>query len=340
VYYVEDARSLTDRRSGERISRRDAVTGRVLPFTAPATKALSLADPATDGNRLFTISAYENAGPLAHVRAYTPAGRPAWNRRLPGERFLLELVVAGRLVIAAGELGCDREPEAGCERTTVFAWSAATGKPAWHRTVAGGTPQLTAAAGRLAVSTSTGPGRMDLTAMNAATGRRAWVRKGLPAGPVAAGASTVFLAAGELCALRAKDGSERWCVKDRRYHGVTVAGGRVYTAADSGTAGRNEQVVALSTGGRVRWAVPASPTGPLTVANGVVYFQHYPVSGPVGPHPVDQPTRLVALRGSTGARLAEVPVSDGYSSGSVAVGKGRVFTSAYLTAVLGFAPKS
>jgi hypothetical protein len=85
--------------------------------------------------------------------------------------------------------------------------------------------------------------------------------------------------------------------------------------------------------------VPASPTGPLTVANGVVHFQHHPVDGPVLPHPVDRPTKLLALRASTGARLAELPLSDGYSSGTVAVGPGRVFVTAYLTAVLGFAPR-
>ena len=332
VYYTEDTRPLHDRRSGERITRRDALTGRPLPFAAPGTEALALADPVTDGSGLFTISAYENGGPAAHVRAYTLGGRATWARRLPGERFLLEPVVAGKLVIAAGELGCDREPEAGCERTTVAAWWAATGKPAWQRTLPGGIPQLAAAAGRLTVSTSTGPNVATLTAVHTSTGRQVWVRKGLPAGPLAVDAGSVYLAAGDLCALRAEDGSRRWCVTDRRYHGVKVAGGGLYTTSEA-------EVVALTTGGRARWSVPAAPTGPLTVANGVVYFQHYPLDGPVGQHAVDQPTRLVALRAGTGAKLAELPVSDGYSSGSVAVGGGRVFTSAYLTAVLGFAPQ-
>jgi outer membrane protein assembly factor BamB len=339
VYYTEDAWPVSDPRSGERLSRRDAVTGRPLPFAAPALETLFLTDPATDGARIFTISAYENAEPRAHVRAYTLNGRPAWARRLPGEKFLLRTVVAGPLVIAAGELGCDREPEAGCERTTVAAWWAATGKPLWQRTVPGGSPQLTAAQGRLVVSTATGPGTADLTLVEAATGRKVWTRPGLPAGPVAADAGNVYLAAGDLCALRVKDGSLRWCAKDRRYHDITVADGGLYTVSDSEVADRDERVDAVTTAGRVRWSVPASPTGPLTVSNGVIYFQHYPMDGPVLPHPVDRPTRLVALRGSTGAKLAEVPVSDGYSSGSVAVGGGRVFTSAYLTAVLGFAPK-
>jgi hypothetical protein len=339
VYYTEDTWPLADPRYGERITRRDAATGRPLPFAAPAGKALSLADPATDGVRIFTISAYENAEPVAHVRAYTLAGRAGWARRLPGERFLLEIIVAGPIVIAAGELGCDREPEAGCERTTVAAWWASSGEPAWQRTVPGGSPQLAVAAGQLTVSTATAPGIATLTAVDASTGGEAWVREGLPAGPVAADAGAVYLAAGNLCALRAKDGSRRWCVKDRRYHAVTVAGGGLYTVSDAKAAGRDERVVALTTGGRTRWAAPASPTGPLTVSNGVVYFQHYPLDGPTGPHPVDRPTRLVALRGNSGAKLAEVPVSDGYSSGSVAVGGGRVFTSAYLTAVLGYAPK-
>jgi outer membrane protein assembly factor BamB len=339
IYYTEDAWPVSDPRSGERMSRRDAVTGRPLPFAAPALETLFLTDPATDGVRIFTISAYENAEARAHVRAYTLNGRPVWARRLPGEKFLLRTVVAGPLVIAAGELGCDREPEAGCARTTVAAWWAATGKPAWQRTVPGGSPQLTAAAGRLVVSTTTGPGTADLTLVEAATGRKLWTRPGLTAGAVAADAGTVYLAAGDLCALRVKDGRRRWCAEDRRYHDVTVADGGLYTVSDAELADRDERVDAVTTAGRVRWSVPASPTGPLTVSNGVVYFQHYPMDGPVLPHPVDRPTRLVALRGSTGAKLAEVPVSDGYSSGSVAVGGGRVFTSAYLTAVLGFAPK-
>ncbi|MFI7540036.1 PQQ-binding-like beta-propeller repeat protein [Actinoplanes sp. NPDC049599] len=339
VYYTEDAWPAGDPRSGKRISRRDAVTGRSLPFAAPAIKALFLGEPASDGVRVFTISAYENAGPVARIRAYTLDGWSSWARWVPGEQFLPRVVVAGRLVIAAGELDCDREPEAGCARTTVAAWSAATGKPAWQRTVPGGAPQLTAAAGRLTVSTSTGPGVAALTAVDVATGHRVWSRKGLTAGPVAADAGHVYLAAGDLCALRAADGSTRWCVRDRRYHDVMVADGGLYTVSDSEVADRDERVDARTTGGRARWSVPASPTGPLTVSNGVVYFQHYPMDGPVLPHPVDRPTRLVALRGSTGARLAEVPLSDGYSSGAVAVGGGRVFTSAYLTAVQGFAPR-
>ena len=354
VYYTEDAWPVSDPRSGLRISRRDAATGRPLPFAAPAIEALLFAQPATDGVRIFTVSAYENADPVASVRAYTLDGRAAWTRRLPGEKFLLNMVIAGPLVIAAGELDCDREPEAGCERTTVAAWSAATGKRAWQRTVPGGSPQLVAAAGRLTVSTTAGPGTADLTAVDAVSGRRLWVRKRLAAGSLAADAGSVYVAGGDLCALRAKDGGRRWCVKDRRYSDVTVAGDGLYAVADSEVADRDQRVVALTTRGRPRWAVPASPTGPLTVANGVIYLQHYPQDGPSDrpattldrtedlptlPHAVDRPARLLALHGATGARLAELPVSDGYSSGSVAVGPGRVFTTAYLTAVLGFAPK-
>ena len=338
VYYTEDARPVADPRRGEQISRRDAVTGRALPFAAAAVKALVLTQPATDGVRLFTISAYENAGAVAHLRAYTLTGRTLWSRPLPGEKYVLTVVVTGRLVIAAGESGCDRAPEAGCARTTIAAWSAATGKAAWRRTLPGGSAQLVAAAGQLTVSTATGPASASLTAMDTSTGRTAWIRKGLAAGPLAADRGNVYLAAGNLCALRTKDGSGRWCVKDRRYHDVTVADGVLYAVADDPVGDRDERVVALTTGGLARWAVPASPTGPLTVADGVVYFQHYPVDVPALPHPVDHPTRLVALRGSTGAKLRELAVSDGYSSGSVAVGSGRVFTSAYLTAVLGFAP--
>jgi len=339
VYYTEDAFPVSDPRSGLRISRRDAATGRPLPFAAPAVKALLFAQPVTDGARIFTVSAYENSDPVASVRAYTLDGRASWTRRLPGEKFLLTMVVAGPLVIAAGELDCDREPEASCERTTVAAWWAATGKRAWQRTVPGGSPQLVAAAGRLTVSSTAGPGTADLTAMDAASGRRLWVRKRLTAGPLAADGGSVYLAGGDLCALRARDGRRRWCVKDRRYHDITVAGGGLYAVADSEVADRDQRVVALTTGGRARWAVPASPTGPLTAANGVVYLQHYPQDAPAMPHPVDRPTRLLALHGSTGARLAELPVTDGYSSGPVAVGPGRVFTTAYLTAVLGFAPR-
>jgi outer membrane protein assembly factor BamB len=339
VYYTEDAWPVSDPRSGERLSRRDAATGRPLPFAAPALQTLFLTDPATDGTRIFSISAYENAGPVASLRAYTPAGRALWARRLPGEKFMLKTVVAGPLVIAAGELDCDREPEAGCERTTVAAWWAATGQPAWRRTVAGGAPEVVAAAGQVTVSTATSPGRADLTAVAASTGRPVWTRKGVAAGSLAAEAGSVYLAAGDLCALRAVDGRRRWCVKDRRYHDVTVAGGGLYTVSDDPLADRDQRIVALTTGGRARWSVPASPTGPLTAADGVVYFQHYPLDGPVLPHPVDRPTRLVALRAGTGARLAELPVSDGYSSGAVAVGGGRVFTSAYLTAVVAYAPE-
>lgn len=331
VYYTERVRS------GERITRRDAVTGRALPFAAPAINA-TRTQPVIAGARLFTVSAYENAGPGAHVRAYTLDGRARWARSLPGEQFLLDVVVSGRVVIVAGGSGCDREPEAGCERTTVAAFSATTGRPAWRRSVPGGSPLLVAASGLLTVSTATGPGTARLTAVEAATGRPVWVRRGLTAGPLAADTGTVYLAGGDLCALRARDGRRRWCVEDRRYHDVTVADGGLFAVSDSEVADRDQRVVALTTGGRVRWAVPASPTGPLTAADGVVYLQHHPADGPVLPHPVDRPTRLLALRGSTGARLAELPLSDGYSSGSVAVGRGRVFTTAYLTAVLGFAP--
>ena len=225
VYYTEDAWPVSDPRSGVRITRRDAVTGRVLPFAAPAYKALVLTRPASDGVRLFTISAYENSGPAAHVRAYTLDGRTEWSRPLPGEKFLLEVVRSGPLVIVAGESGCDREPEAGCDETTVAAWRAADGRAAWQRTVRGGSPQVVAAAGRLTVSTSTGPGVAGLTALKGASGRGLWTRKGLAAGPLAAAATGGSRAAGNSCALRVSNGRRRWWVKDRGSHGGTAGDG-------------------------------------------------------------------------------------------------------------------
>jgi hypothetical protein len=51
--------------------------------------------------------------------------------------------------------------------------------------------------------------RASLTAVDTSTGRGARVRKGLAAGPPAADAGSAHLAAGGLCALRAKDGSGR-----------------------------------------------------------------------------------------------------------------------------------
>lgn len=341
IYYIEDAYAVGDPAWGERITRRDAVTGRLLPFAAPGIEALYLTQPVSDGVSIFTISAYEHADPVAHIRAYTPSGRPSWNRKLPGERYTLGIVVSGPLVIAAGELGCDPPGTGDCKRTSVNAWWAATGKPAWNRTVAGGTPRMVAAAGQLTVHTTAG-GNGVLTAVDALTGRLLWARTGVTGGPMAADAGSIYLAAGDLCALRAEDGKRRWCVEDRTYHDVTVAEGGLYAVAGrqlQTVAGR--QVVALTTDGLARWAVPAQATGPLTVANGVVYLQNYTqIESSAEPPPPDHPTELRALRATTGATLARLQVSSAYSPGAVTVGGGRVFTTAYLTTVLAYAPSS
>ncbi|WP_306204479.1 outer membrane protein assembly factor BamB family protein [Actinoplanes sp. RD1] len=329
VYYTEDAQPATAPGTAVRITRRDAATGARLPFAADPVATLFLTRPLAAGGRILTLSAYERARVKATVRAYTSEGRTAWKRDLPGEKFPTELVAAGPLVLAAAETGCDRPGATGCAHTTVTAWSAADGTPAWQRTLAGGSPRLASAAGRLAIHllppTGT-PATGTLHGLDAATGRRLWSRSRVPEGVLATDAAAVYVAAGRVQAFRATDGKIRFSTPPARYTDVTAGRAGIYAA----TATR--RVVALDPRGRTRWTSPARPTGPLTAATGVLWFQHHPGAD-------TEPTYLAAVDTRTGRRLRTLEVSKGYSPGAVAVGAGRVFTTAYLTQVRAYAPE-
>jgi outer membrane protein assembly factor BamB len=329
VYYVRDAYPRGDRRSGLRIGRRAAPTGKVLGFAAAPVDALFLGRPVASGGLLHTVSAYEGGEARAHLWAYAMGGEVVWKREVAGEKFVAEPVLAGSMVIAVSESGCYEAEAIACKRTTLRAFRARDGALTWERTVTGGNPGVSASAGRVVVHRVPGAGRRDdglITAFAAGDGRELWSRAGIPVGGrTIIDHDRVYVASGRLWALGAGTGATAWVTGDRGFHDVESSPEGIFAVSGA------DRVVGLDAGGGQRWAAPGSPAGPLTVSNGVLYFQNYVIA-------TRGPAQLVALRATSGELLRRLTITGDYSRGAVTTGGGRVFTDRYLTAIVAFAP--
>jgi hypothetical protein len=316
TYHVEGVADPAKIRSLVRVVRRDAGTGRRLPFAAGATDSITGYKPATDGRALYVTTFREQT----RLSAFRPDGGVLWSRDQPGEQFPNQPMLAGRYLITVSKSGCtDR-----CTHTTVFAWHADDGRPAWSYRLPDGHVRLATTAGYAAVQIDT-DGKSTLTVLDVATGGPLWSRTVAGSSAIAVDGTYAYVADGALRAYGVRDGEPKWAgenggytaVYPSRYGIFATAGGR-YAAYDST--------------GRRRWWSGVHPRGTLTVDTGIVYFQQSPSSRDAGP------AYLVATRASNGAVLSRVRIWRQLSIGDVAVGGGRVFTKALMEKIVAFAP--
>ncbi|MFI7541829.1 PQQ-binding-like beta-propeller repeat protein [Actinoplanes sp. NPDC049599] len=316
TYHLEGVADPAKVRSLVRVVRRDAGTGRRLPFATGAIDSIMGYRPAADGRSLYVATYREQT----HVWAFRPDGRVLWSRAQPGEQFPQSPMPAGRRLITVSRSGCDVE----CAHTTVFGWNAADGTPAWSYSLPGGYVKSVATAGHAAVLINTG-GTSTLTVLDAVTGGLLWSRTVAGGSGIALDATHAYVADGSLRAYAVRDGSPAWAGENAGYtaaypspYGIFATSGARYAAYDPT--------------GRRRWSSGIHPRGTLTVDNGVVYFQQSPTRQGAGP------AYLVATRASTGVVLSRVRIWSRISIGDVTVGGGRVFTKALLEKIVAFAP--
>jgi len=316
TYHLESVADPARVRALVRVVRRDAGTGRRLPFGTAAIESIAGYRPVADGRTLFATTFREQT----HVWAFHPDGRVRWSRGQPGERFPQPPMLAGPYLITVSRSGCEVE----CAHTTVFAWRADDGSPAWSYRLPGGYVRAASTAGYAAVQVTTG-GTTTLTVLDAATGGPLWSRPVGAGSGIAVDGTHAYVADGSLRAYGIRDGSPGWSGEDAGYtaayagrSGIFVTAGRRYAAYD--------------VTGRRRWWSGVHPRGTLTVDGGIVYFQQSPTSHGAGP------AYLVAARASSGAVLSRVRIWERVSVGEVAVGGGRVFTKALLEEIVAFAP--
>ena len=316
TYHLEGVADPAKVRSLMQVVRRDAATGRRLPFATGPVDSISGDKPAVGGGRLFVTSFREDT----RIRAFSPQGRVLWSRVQPDERFPHQPRLAGSRLVTVSRSGCD----VGCERTTVFAWNAADGTPAWSYRLPGGSVELATAPGYVAVRISTGTAT-TLTVLDAAGGGLLWSRE-VPGGSgIAVDGTHAYVVDGALRAYRVRDGRAAWAGEDAGY---TTA----YPSPDGIFVTAGDRYAAYGPDGRRRWWSRVHPRATLTVDTGVVYFQRSPTRIGAGP------AYLVAVRASTGVVLRRVRIWDQVSVGDVAVGGGRVFTKALSEQIVGFAP--
>jgi hypothetical protein len=229
-------------------------------------------------------------------------------------------MLAGRYLITVSKSGCDVD----CDRTTVFAWHADDGRPAWSHVLPGGYVKLATTNGYAAVVIDTA-GKSTLTVLDTTTGGPLWSRTVAGGSGIAVDGTYAYVADGALRAYGVGDGNPQWAGEDGGYraaypsrYGIFVTSGSRYAAYDST--------------GRRRWWSAVHPRSTLTVDTGIVYFQQSPTSPGAGP------SYLIAVRASNGAVLSRVRIWRQRSIGDVAVGGGRVFTKALNEKIVGFAP--
>ena len=316
TYHMEGVADPAKIRSLARVVRRDAGTGRQLPFAAGPTDSITGYRPATDGHALYVTTFREQT----RISAFRPDGRLLWGQDQPGEVFPNQPMLAGRYLITVSKSGCDVE----CDRITVFAWHADDGRPAWSHVLPGGYVKLATTPGYAAVVIDTA-GTTTLTVLDVTTGGPLW-SKVVPGGSgIALDATHAYVTDGALRAYGVRDGNPRWAGEDSGYtaaypsrYGIFVTAGSRYAAYDST--------------GRRRWWSGVHPRSTLTVDTGIVYFQQSSTSRGAGS------AYLVAVRASNGAVLSRVRIWRRVSIGDVAVGGGRVFTKALNEKIVAFAP--
>jgi hypothetical protein len=316
TYHLEGVADPAKVRSLMRVVRRDAGTGRRLPFATGVIDSIMGYRLATDGRALFVTSFREDT----HLWAFRPDGRVLWDRNQPGERFPHQPMLAGRYLITVSRSGC----EVACAHTTVFAWHAGDGRPAWSHPLPGGYVKLATTAGYAAVQIDT-DGVSTLTVLDVAAGKPLWSRPVAGGSGIAVDGTHAYVTDGALRAYGIRDGNPRWAGASGGYtaaypsrYGIFVTAGQRYAAYDAT--------------GRRRWSSGVHPRGTLTVDGGIVYFQQSPTRQGAGP------AYLVAVRASNGAVLSRTRIWRQVSIGDVAVGGGRVFTKALLEKIVAFAP--
>ena len=316
TYHLEHVADPAKVRALVRVVRRDAGTGRRLPFARAAIDSIAGYRPVADGRSLFVTTFREQT----QVWAFQPDGRVRWSRGQPGERFPQPPMLAGPYLITVSRSGCEVE----CEHTTVFAWRADDGSPAWSYRLPGGYVKVATTAGYVAVQITTN-GNATLTVLDVATGGPLWSRPVGSGSGLAVDGTHAYVADGSLRTYGIRDGSPGWVGEDAEYTAAYAGRSGIFVTA-------RRRYAAYDVTGRRRWWSGVHPRGTLTVDGGIVYFQQSPNGQGAGA------AYLVAARASNGAVLSRVRIWDRISVGDVAVGGGRVFTKALLEEVVAFAP--
>ncbi len=316
TYHVEGVADPAKIRSLVQVVRRDAGTGRRLPFATGATESITGYRPVADGRSLFVTTFRERT----RIAAHRPDGRVLWSRDQPGQQHPQPPVLAGRYLVTVSKSGCDVD----CEHTTVFAWRTPDGSPAWSYPVPGGSVKVATSAGYVAVRIDTS-NASTLTVLDAATGGPLWSRPVAGGSGFAVDGEHAYVAHGSLRAFGIRDGKPAWTGQDAGYTAAYAGPSGIFVTAGT-------RYAAYDTAGRRRWWSGVQPRGTLTVDSGVVYFQRSPTRHGAGP------AYLMAVRASDGAVLSRVKIWDRVSIGDVAVGGGRVFTKALLDRIVAFAP--
>jgi hypothetical protein len=318
TYHLEGVADPAKVRSLMRVVRRDAGTGRRLPFAAGAVESIMGYKPAVDGRALFVTTFREQT----RVTAYRPDGRVLWSRDQPDEKFPSPPVLAGRYLITVSRSDCDVD----CEHTTVFAWRAGDGSPAWSYRLPGGYVKVAGAPGYAAVLIDTN-GTTTLTVLDVATGSLLWSRPVAGGSGIALDSTHAYVVRGALRAYGIRSGDPLWAGEDAGYTNA-------YPGRDGVIATAGNRYAAYEPTGRRRWWSGIHPRSTLTGDGGIVYFQQSPTRHGAGP------AYLMAVRASNGAVLSRVRIWNRVSIGDVAVGGGRVFTKALSERIVAFAPAS
>jgi outer membrane protein assembly factor BamB len=318
TYHLEGVADPAKLRSLMQVVRRDAGTGRRLPFATGALESIMGYRPAADGRALFVTTFRRQT----RITAFRPDGRALWSRDQPDEKFPSPPVLAGRTLISVSKSDCDVD----CEHTTVFAWRADDGTPAWSYRLPGGSVKVATAPGYAAVLIDTN-GVSTMTVLDVATGSPLWSRPVAGGSGIALDSTHAYVAHGALRAYGIRSGDPLWAGEDAGYTAT-------YPSPDGVFATAGQRYAAYEPAGRRRWWSRIHPRSTLTVDGGIVYFQQSPTRAGAGP------AYLVAVRASNGAVLSRVRIWRRSSIGDVAVGGGRVFTKALSERIVAFAPAS
>jgi hypothetical protein len=298
------------------VIRRDAGTGRRLPFATGAIESIAGYPPVANGRTLFVSTFREQT----RISAFRPDGQVLWSRDQPGEQFPYPPMLAGRYLITVSKSGCDVD----CLHTTVFAWRADDGSPAWSYRLPGGYLNVATTAGYAAVRIDAN-GTTTLTVLDVATGGLLWSRPVGGGSGIAVDGTHAYVADGSLRAYGIRDGKEEWTGENAGYTAAYAGGHGIFATA-------RKHYAAYDPTGRRRWWSRIHPRSTLTVDGGIVYFQQSPTRQGAGP------AYLVSMRASNGAVLSRVRIWSRVSVGAVAVGGGRVFTKALNDRIVAFAP--
>lgn len=315
TYHMESVADPAKERLLVRVIRRDAGSGRRLPFATGAVDSTMGYRPVANGRTLFVTTFREQT----RVWAFRPDGTVLWSRDQPGQSFPYQPMLAGPYLITVSRSGCTDT----CAHIEVFAWRADDGSPVWSATLPGGYVKVATTPGFAALVIDTNGGN-ELSVFDTTTGELLWSRS-VGSGGIAVDDKHVYVADGSLRAFGVRDGTVAWTGVNGGYaaayasrYGIFVTSGDRYAAYD--------------TAGRRRWWSGVHPRGTLTVDTGIVYFQQSASTVGRGP------AYLVAMRASNGAVLSRTRIWKQISVGEVSVGGGRVFTKALNEKIVGFAP--